>query len=997
MSEEYVNVAALGPFELYCGGRVVTLGAPKQKVVLALLVARANQTVPVCDLVNELWGDLPPASALANLRLYANNLRRLLAAGTGLPLVTRRGTGYVLVIDESLIDVYHFRASIRHGRAALLQGTYESAITYFDAGLRLWRGPVAADLPLGRLLTGWRAALKEERLSAVEDRDDALLRLGGHDLVLTEVTEVLAAEPLRERCHALLIRARYQAGDIAGAIGGLDTVRRLLVEELGIEPGEELRRLQQAILNRDPNLSRPDRITSTRVEHAPNLVPRQLPPETAHFTGRAGHLRQLDRLLAGPDSSCDAPAVAIAAMVGAPGVGKTTLAVHWAHRVADRFPDGQLYVNLRGFAPTGSPVPPAHAVRGFLDALGVPAERIPADMDAQVGLFRSRVAGRRMLIVLDNADQVRPLLPGAPGCAVLVTSRHRLVGLVAVEGAHSLALDVLTYPEARQLLAERLGRARVDAEPGAVDEIVVACGRLPIALAVVAARAVVSEGFPLRVLASELREHNGLDAFGNSDPVADVRSVFSWSMSALSPPANRLFRLLGLYVGPDISVPAAASLVALPPGEVRPLLAELADAHLVTEHRPGRYAMHDLLRGYAAEQVSTPDDEVERRRTVERLLGYYTHAARAAAQVLEPHRELPVPPAAVPGVQLLTFTDEATAERWLDAESAVLLAAVAQAADGCFDRYAWSLAWILVGFLETRGRWHDWLATQRAALAAARRLADRPGQAQSHRALGGVCIRLRDSEQGLAHFGEALAIFEELGDLVGAAHALHNRNHFFIQEGRYAEALRDAERALALYRAAGHRLGEANELNSVGWFHALLGRPAEALVHCRRSLVLLRQLGNSSLEGGVWDSLGYAHHRLNDHAAAVACFQRSLTISRRRGRLDSEAEALDHLGDTYWAAGDQATAQDVWQQAAKIYDRLDHVIAETLRAKLHQPPLTKRARAGRAWACRIPAMPSTSDPVRGPREPRCRAFQPYCVSPAAISPTRKDTWCRLHI
>jgi len=347
----------------------------------------------------------------------------------------------------------------------------------------------------------------------------------------------------------------------------------------------------------------------------------------ASFVGRSGHLRALDALL--QDQGAAPTAVVISAIAGMAGVGKTALAVHWAHRVAGRFPDGQLYVNLRGFDPGGAGLDPGQALHGFLEAFGVPPARIPEDLAAQSGLFRSLLAGKRMLVLLDNArsaEQVRPLLPGSPGCLAIVTSRDKLAGLVATEGARPLALDLLTAADARDLLARRLGADRVAAEPAAIACIIAACARLPLALTIAAARAATSPTFPLAAIAAELREAaSALDPFDAGESATDVRTVFSWSYRALSAPAARMFRLLGLHPGPDVAVTAAASLAAVPPGQARALLAELTRAHLLAEHAPGRYAFHDLLRAYASELASAQECPADRASAVHRLLDHYLH------------------------------------------------------------------------------------------------------------------------------------------------------------------------------------------------------------------------------------------------------------------------------------------------------------------------------------------------------------------------------------
>lgn len=455
-------------------------------------------------------------------------------------------------------------------------------------------------------------------------------------------------------------------------------------------------------------------------------VPRQLPADVPGFTGRGAQLRELDLLVTGGERTST---LVVSAVSGTAGVGKTALAVHWAHRVRGRFPHGQLYVNLRGFDPTGRAVSPAEAVRGFLDALGVVPQRIPAGLDPQAALYRSLVADRRMLILLDNArdaDQVRPLLPGAAGCLVVVTSRDLLSGLVVAEGAHPLVLDLLTTDEAHQLLERRLGPARVAAEPEAVDDIVGACARLPLALAIVAARAVAHPAFPLSALAGALRQaRGGLDIFAHGDPATDVRAVFSWSYHTLGPTAARLFRLLGVHPGPDITIPAAASLAGVTPREVAASMGELTRANLLTEHTAGRFAFHDLLRAYATELAHDVEPQAERRAAAQRALDHYLRTAYAADQLLNPERGPITLPPAGPGVTPEEHADRGQAMAWFGAEHRVLLAAADRAAATGLDIHAWQLPWVLADFFNLRGHSHDLAATQHAALEAARRLADR--------------------------------------------------------------------------------------------------------------------------------------------------------------------------------------------------------------------------------------------------------------------------------
>jgi hypothetical protein len=465
------------------------------------------------------------------------------------------------------------------------------------------------------------------------------------------------------------------------------------------------------------------------------VVPRQLPPAVPRFAGRGAEMAALTGLLERAPGA--AGTVAISAIDGTAGIGKTALAVHWAHQVADRFPDGQLYVNLRGFGPA-DPMAPEEGLRAFLDALQVPAGQVPATEAGQQGLYRSLLARKRMLIVLDNArdpGQVRPLLPGVPGCMVLVTSRNQLTGLAAAEGAHLLTLDILTGTEAHELLADRIGAARLTAEPDSAAELIRLCARLPLALAITAARAGAHPRRTLAALAAELRDaRNRLDTLATGEQATDVRAVFSWSYNSLRAPAARMFRLLGLHPGPDITVPAAASLAGLPRGPASAALAELAGANLVTEHAPGRYAVHDLLHVYAAEHAHAEDGEASCRAAIHRMLDHYLHTCHAAAHLMQAQRGTLTLAPAQPGVTAERLADHERALAWFKAEHHVLVAIAGLAAASGFDTCAWQLPWSMATFLDWQGHWHDWAATQRIALAAVTRQDDKGAQATVRRA-----------------------------------------------------------------------------------------------------------------------------------------------------------------------------------------------------------------------------------------------------------------------
>ena len=689
-----------------------------------------------------------------------------------------------------------------------------------------------------------------------------------------------------------------------------------------------------------------DQIEEQRRHAPPPLPSRQLPAAPPHFVGRSAELAVLTGLVdAEAAGAAKAGAtVAIAAITGMAGVGKTTLALQWAHQVADRFPDGQLHVNLRGFdpaAPAGQ-VDPAEALRDFLTALGVAAPQIPPSLDARAALYRSVLAGRKVLIVLDNArdsTQVRPLVPGTPGCLVLVTSRNRLSGLVA-DGARPLALDVLAAAEAHEFLARRLGSARLAAEPQAAAELITRCAHLPLALAIVAARAAAHPAFPLQALAAELcgsAPHPGpdvLDALAGTDPGTDVRAVFSWSYRALSPDAARLFRLLGLHSGPDIGAAAAASLAGLSPSRARPLLAELAEASLIEERLPGRYTLHDLLRAYAADQARGTDRGPQRQAATRRVLDYYLYSVMAAAGQIDPSSDPITPPRLSAKVTPENPADSKEALAWFSAEHQVLVGAIGLAAEAGLDTHVWQLAWALWPFLYRQGYWHDQITVQRAAVAAARRLQDPRAQAFAHRGLADTYAELRRFDDADTHFRRAWQLSAQAGDPVGQARTEIGLGYMLERQGRYAEALDHSSRALDLYQAVGHQKGQARALSTIGWLHALLGDYPRALTACQQALALLEELGDRYGQAATWDSLGYAHHHLNAHAQAVSCYRRSLSLWRDVGARYGEATTLIRLGDTHHAAADPAQAREAWQRALAILDELGDPDAEKARSKL---------------------------------------------------------------
>ncbi|WP_203914050.1 tetratricopeptide repeat protein [Rhizocola hellebori] len=628
---------------------------------------------------------------------------------------------------------------------------------------------------------------------------------------------------------------------------------------------------------------------------------------------------------------------ALAAITGTAGVGKSTLAVWWAHQVSTKFPDGQLYINLRGFA-AGTALAVEDALRQFLEAFEVPPDHLPVSVEAQAALFRTLMAERKVLVLLDNArdaEQVRPLLPGSTGCFTLVTSRNDVAGLVAREGARPVTLNLLTAGEAQQLLIQRLGAERVAAEPDAAQSIIAGCARLPLALAVVAARAATQPQSSLSLLARQLRHVDAqLNMLTAGDAVSDVRAALSWSYQALGADAARLFRLMGTHPGPDIATAAVASLAGVPIAHAMSLLSQLAQANLLTEEASGRYYLHDLLRAYAVDLTQELDSTDDCRRAHHRILDHYLHTAHMAARLLEPHRENIILAQPQPGVIPEDLYDYEHAMAWFSAERSVMLASIELAASNGFDLHTAQLAWTLTTFFYLRGYWQDWAAVQHTTLRTAQRSRDQTGQARAHRHVASAYIRLARYDDAIGHLRRALALLAELDDSDNAAGIHYSIAWALDLSEQHHEALQHARRAMAMYQAAGQRIGHADSLNLIGWCHAKLGHYRQAVTYCRKALLVHQQLGDRHGEAGTWDSLGYAHSRLGQHAKATADYERAITLYRNLGDLYNEADTLAHAGDNHLAAGDHEAAVEDWRRAVTILDELGHPDAYKVRAKM---------------------------------------------------------------
>ncbi len=940
------------------------IGAAKQRLVLAALAVAPGTVVPLDALVDRVWGEAPPGRPAATLYPYVSQLRRALEpAGAG---IVRRSGGYVCDVPPECVDLVRFRARL----AAARQADDLTAIELLEEALAPWPGEPLAGLP-GAWPDRLRDTSYQQKLSGWLSLAELHQRRGDLAVLADRLLVVTADHPLSEPLAARVIRALALAGRRAEALDFYARLREHLSSELGEEPGEELQQLHLGLLRRAPELHATD---GASYHQAPRVVPRQLPSATRHFTGRVRELKVLDELLG---TAGDAPATMMSVIAGTAGVGKTAIALHWAQRVADHFPDGQLFVNLRGFDPAATPLPAEEALRTFLETLGVPDTRIPRDLEGRSTMFRSMLAGRRMLVLLDNARDVahvRPLLPGTPGCLAIVTSRNQLTGLVIESGAQPLGLELLPDVDAVRLLTRYLGPERIAAEPEAEPPLVERCARLPLALVVAAGRAATEPDLRLTAIAAELSDvAQRLDALRTDDESTTVRAVFATSYGALRPRAQRLFRLFGLHPGVDISVTAAAALVEAPPAETKRLLSELCTVALLSQHRWGRYAGHDLIRLFARDHAVEDETDDARHAAITRLRDHYRYGALVAMDLYDPggRDRRPRPP--VPATPALDLADRAAAVEWLDAERANLIAVAMDAGAHGSPEHTADLSVLLFRYLDATGNHQEALRLHRAAA----EVADGPMRGRVLGCLGTVCWRLGQYDYALAHFGDALdvhrrygnadaegstltnlaivhvqlgqlaeavahlrravAIHQEAGNRAAEADARGNLSDAYTQVGDLGGALAESRAQLTLAREIGHRAAEGVALSNVGTVLHRLGRPTDALDHHERALTVVREIGNRDCEVQVLNGLGLDLRALDRYDDGAARHREALTLATEIGNRYEQARAYDGLGECSVAGGDHVAARNHWRQALQLYTALGTPEVEAVAARLAEP------------------------------------------------------------
>jgi DNA-binding SARP family transcriptional activator len=939
-----VRFRLLGPLEVRSGEDWSGISAAKQRALLAALLLHSGQAVSTERLIAYVWGDEPPAKATNLVSIYVLRLRKLIGDPEGKVLATR-SPGYQLRLAPGDLDAALFAELVTEGRQALAARMPERASALLTEALGLWRGQPLADVQESALVEAETDRLEESRVEAEGLRITAELACGRAAGAVARLRRMIADHPLHEELWALLMRALNASGRQAEALETYEEARKAIAEELGVDPGAELQKLYRQILAADahpaaqatpPEHARTQAETAapamtsgtaaaSQVAEAPlPVVPSQLPADIPDFTGRGKHVKHLCDLFSDVTQGGEAGAVVVSLVAGTGGLGKTTLAVHAAHRLRAQFPDGQLYVNLLG----ASVQPPAAAdvLARFLRELGVDGVQIPVSEEERAALYRTRLSGRRVLIVLDDAHdaaQVRPLLPGSASCGVLITSRKRLPDLA---GVRLVDLQVLDDDEARTLLARIVGAKRLEAEPEATRQVLAACAGLPLAIRIAGARLATRASWTIQTLARRLAdERRRIDELKVGDLA--VRACFQVSFASL-PTAGlggvdpaRAFRLLGLWHGPTIGLPAAAALLGEPEDDVADALEVLVDANLLQSPAADRYRFHDLLRVYAAEQAMEREPQQERDAAIRRLVTWYLHTAAAAAHVAESHRaqvELEPPP---PGCHPLSFDSAGVAFDWGDTERVNLVASTRQAGEAGLDEIAWKLAVAAGGFLYRWSYWTDCIACNQIGLASARRIGDRTGEAWMLNNLGMVFGDQR-LDEAIDYLKEALAIRREIGDRRGEAQTANNLAYSYQLRGRPGEAVGLLLGALDLQREIRYRYGESVTLSNLGEAYLDLGDVDEAMGHLQEALAIAREIHARPIEGYVLTNLGKAHLNRDRLGEAVRCLRQAVSIHHTAGDRYGEANDLKQLGNAERSAGQPVAARQAWSRAQAIFREL---------------------------------------------------------------------------
>ncbi|GLY50828.1 BTAD domain-containing putative transcriptional regulator [Lentzea sp. NBRC 102530] len=852
----------------------IDLGSPQQRLTLAVLLLAEGRVVQAPEIIDALWGESAPPTARGTIRTYVYRLRRLLNDDPGTAVLRSEGNGYQLVLAEEQLDLSRFLGLVRAAEASAAAHDRRRAVDFLHSSLKELR-----DEPLRGLRGEWadteRRRLGQLVVRTVELLSEHQLDLGDRVDVLEQLTAVSEAEPLRERVHELLIRALCREGRPAEALTVYDRLRATLRDELGVDPSHALRELHARVLRTDPALSS---ATSAPPERrAPSARSAPMPSALTVFAGREAELQDLNSVL----DDVSAPRTVV--VHGTAGVGKTTFVVQWASQVASSFPDGQFFVDLRGFGSGDAVREPADVLHELLDALDLPSAHRPSGLDGLITLYRSVLAERRALVVLDNARdtaQVMPLLSAAPGCVVVITSRRELTALVASTGAHSVRIGLLDMDESVTFMVHRLGEHRVRAELPALRTIAEMCAHLPLALAVAAARISSNPQLRLSDIADQLATdvEPGLDFLSTDDPRSDVRTVLSWSYRALSPEAARAFRLLALLPLSRTTTPTVASLTALSLPRTKAVLRELSSLCLVNEDGPGQFSWHDLLKEYAAEELAEAVGEEEQRAACHRLLGHYVVLTRSASLQVMATDDLPPLPQIPPGVTAQSVKDLLSAFDMFTSQRGTLLSLFDFATRWRLESLSWHLAWYLRHYLDAAFQWDEMTAINEIAAAWAGNAGDDLAIGYTHRSLARAAAMRGDVRSGLRHLQTAIEAFHASGDGQAEGYAHLQAANWLVHVGRAEAGLDHARQARALFRGTASRHQEEALREFTALSHAEAGRHGDVVDTLRRTLTTDYDSGATLKLLRKIEHLTNAYERLGEHHKAAQLHESALKL-----------------------------------------------------------------------------------------------------------------------
>ena len=923
--------------------------APRHRAVLAYLLLHARTVVSAERLTGAMWGEMPPNTARAQVQAAVAAIRRILRATGAVQVLATRSGGYVISPEPGQFDLEEFTSQVAAAQEQATAGDGQAAADQLRAALRLWRGQPLADVSAD-YVTGARARLEDRRLAAVERLADLELSRGRHEELVGELAAQVAACPLRERLVGQLMLALHRAGRQADALSAARAFRATLAEQQGLDPTRAFAALEQAVLRDDASLTlRPTPVTGpvgpalpgSPGETEPSVLvpgpPRRrvnfLPYDTPDFTGRGIELDQLTSALSGSGQ-----VMTILALDGMAGIGKTALAIHASHRLARRFPDGQLFVDLQAHTPGRAPVEPGAALGILLRELGLAADLIPTSMTDRAALWRAELSDRRVLVVVDNAvgtRQVLPLLPGASSSLILITSRQRLTDL---DGAHALTVNLLPARDAVALFTQIVGE-RAEAEPMAVLDVLHLCGFLPLAIRIAAARLQHRPQWTVEYLAGRLRDQRRrLTQLSTAD--RGVAAAFSMSYQQLDPGQQRMFRLLGLHPGREFGPHAAAALAGIPLDQADKLLEDLLDAHVLTEHELGRYTYHDLLCQHAHTTADEEETPAARHDALTRLFDYYLYTASTAANLLYPYGEHLRPRIPKPSTPTMPFGGAADAAAWLEAERANLIAIATYTASHDWPGHASDLAATLQRYLDEHGHYAQSLTLHTQALHASRQHGDKTAEARALINLGWQHWRLGQRQQALKSYEQGLDLCRQYGDRLGEARVWLGLGNLRFEQRDYDQAHEDFVLALELCRQSSELLGETAALGNLGRIHAQHGRYQQAHELLRQAVDLCREYGIVGGEAAISNWVGMVYQLEGRYGQALAHYRQALAHFRGLGDQRTQTETLNGLAETVRSMGNPAQAVDEHTAALalahKIGSRLQQARAHHGLAQAHR-------------------------------------------------------------